>query len=230
MTNALVEVGNAIINPINHIWNNLVAYLPGLIGAIIVALIGYLLGILFGRILEKLLIKWKLDEWVKKNDFSHILLDIKLSQISGQLLKWGIFVAFLAPAASLLRLNSLETIITQFALWIPGLIFAIIITIVGLILAKSVAKNIHISKNHKFAKSVADIIQTIIIILVLDIALKQIGVQLQFIETIILIIIGAVVLALALAFGISLAGSLRKYSDQLVETIIHKDIKNSKKK
>lgn len=220
MVNELVEMGSATINPIAHIWQNLVYYLPGLIGALIVGIIGYLIGLLFGNITEKLLIKWGLDKWVDKNDYSHVLLNIKLSKLSGQLVKWGIFIAFLAPAANLIKLTTLATILTQFALWLPGLIFAIILTAIGLILSKLVAKNIHVSKNNKISKVVAEIIQTIIIILILDVALRQIGVQIQFVETIILIIIGAVLLAIAIAIGIGLSGSIKQYSNKLMDLAV----------
>ncbi len=230
MASTLVEVGNAIISPLSHIWNNLVIYLPGLIGAVVVGIIGYLIGLLFGNIVERALIRWKLDIWVRKNDFSHVLLSVKLSKIIGQLVKWGIFIAFLAPAASLLRLDALSTLLTQFALWIPSLIFAIIITIVGLIISKLVAKHIHVSKDHRVSKIVAEVVQTIIIILVLDVALRQIGVQIQFIETIIIIIIAAILLAIAIAIGIGFGGAVKSYSSQIMETVLHHKTKVVKKK
>ncbi|MCK9292630.1 MAG: hypothetical protein WCY27_00410 [archaeon] len=225
MSNTLVEVGNATINPLTHIWHNLVIYLPGLIGAIIVVVIGFLIGLLFGHIIKNLLVRWKLDNWVKKNDFSHILLNIKLSNLIGQLIKWGIFIAFLAPAAALIRLPELSSLITKFALWVPSVIFAIIITVFGLILAKMVSRNIHVSKDHKVSKVVSDIIQVTIIVLILDVALKQIGVQIGFIETIILIIVGGIVLALAIAIGIGFSGSVREYSKQILELVAPKKVK-----
>lgn len=225
MSNTLVEVGNATINPLTHIWHNLVIYLPGLIGAIIVVVIGFLISLLFGHIIKNLLVRWKLDNWVKKNDFSHILLNIKLSNLIGQLIKWGIFIAFLAPAAALIRLPELSSLITKFALWVPSVIFAIIITVFGLILAKMVSRNIHVSKDHKVSKVVSDIIQVTIIVLILDVALKQIGVQIGFIETIILIIVGGIVLALAIAIGIGFSGSVREYSKQILELVAPKKVK-----
>jgi hypothetical protein len=222
MVSTLVEVGQATINPLQHIWQSIVQILPGIIGAIVVIIIGYLIGLLIGHLVFKLLKIWKVDNWVKKNDFSHILLHISLSKLIKQLIIWGIFVVFLAPAASLIQINVLTDLLTKFALWVPHLIFAIILTIVGLIISEIVAKNIHVSKDHKFSKIVSEIIQAIIIILILNIALRQIGVQIQFIETIILIILGGIVLAFAIAIGIGLSGSIRKYSDKLMETYLHK--------
>lgn len=222
MVNTLVEVGNATLTPLQHIWHNIVYYLPGFIGAVIVAVIGFLIGLLVGHLVEKLLARWKLDSWVKKNDFSHVLLHIKLSKLTGNLVKWGIFIAFLAPAASLIRLDMLATIITKFALWIPSLIFAIILVIIGLIASKVVAKNLHVSKDHKFSKIIADVIQAIIIILVLDVALKQIGVKIVFIETIILVIIGGLVLAIAIALGIGMSAAIKDHSSELFTKLFPK--------
>ncbi|MDD3178167.1 MAG: hypothetical protein PHR26_01480 [Candidatus ainarchaeum sp.] len=222
MVNTLVEVSNATITPLQHIWHNIIYYLPGFIGAIIVAIIGFLIGLLIGYLIEKALIKWKLDSWVTKNDFSHVLLHIKLSKLIGNLFKWGVFIAFLAPAASLIKLDILATFITKFALWMPNLIFAIILVIFGLILSKVVAKNIHVSKEHKFSKIIADIIQAIIIILFVDVALKQIGVKIAFIETIILLIIGGVVLAIAIALGIGMSAAIRDHSSEIFSKLFPK--------
>jgi hypothetical protein len=231
MANTLVEVGQATITPLESMWETIVNILPGLIGAIVVIIIGYLIGLLIGHIVYKLLLRWKVDKWVTKNDFSKILLHIKLSKLTKQLIIWGVFIVFLAPAASLIKINVLTEILTKFAYWVPSLIFAIILTIVGLVVSEIIARGIHVSKDHKISKVVSEIIQAIIIILILNVALRQIGVQIQFIETFILIILGGVVLALAIAIGIGLSGSLRKYSDKLMETYIHhKEEKNIKKK
>jgi len=221
MVSTLVEVGQATLTPLESIWQTIVNIFPGLIGAIVVIIIGYLVGLLIGHIVYKLLLRWKIDKWVTKNDFSNILLHIKLSKLTRELIVWGIFVVFLAPAASLIKINVLTELLTKLAFWVPHLIFAIILTVVGLVVSEIIAKNIHVSKDHKVSKIVSEIIQAIVIILVLNIALRQIGVQIQFIEYVILIILGGVVLAFAIAIGIGLSGSLRNYSDKLMETYIH---------
>lgn len=222
MTNTLVEVGQATISPLESIWQTIIQNVPGIIGAIIVIVIGYLIGLLLGHLIEKLLIRWKLDEWVVKNELSKVLLNIKVSKIIKILITWGIFIVFLAPAASLIKINVLTELLTKFAFWIPQLIFAIIITIVGLILSEIVAKNIHVSKDDKVSKIVSQIIQAIIIILVLNVALRQIGAQIEFVETVLLIILGGVVLAFAIAIGIGLSGSLKNHSDKFIEKFIKK--------
>jgi hypothetical protein len=222
MVSTLVEVGQATLNPLEAIWQSIVQNIPGIIGALVVIIIGYLIGLLVAHIVYKVITKWKIDNWVKKNDFSNVLLHIKLSKIIKQLILWGIFIVFLAPAASLIKINVLTDLLTKFAMWIPHLIFAIILTIVGLVLSEIVARNINVSKDHKFSKIVSEVVQAIIIILILNIALRQIGVQIQFIEAILLIILGGVVLAFAIAIGIGLSGSVKNYSSKLMETYISK--------
>lgn len=226
MASTLFEVGQATLNPLESIWETIVNVFPGIIGAIVVIIIGYLIGLLIGHIVYKLLLRWKVDNWITKNDFSNILLHIKLSKLTRQLVIWGVFIVFLAPAASLIEINVLTELLTKFAYWVPHLIFAIILTVVGLVVSEIVAKNIHVSKDHKISKIVSEVIQATIIILILNVALRQIGVQIQFIETVLLIILGGVILAFAIAIGIGLSGSIRKYSDKLMETYIHNREKN----
>jgi hypothetical protein len=221
MTNALVEMGNATINPFVHIWNNLIQYLPGLIGAIIVSLIGYLIAYIIGNIVKHALDKAKLDSWVCKRGYSRSLLNIKLSVLIGQLVKWGVFIAFLAPAANLIKLTILSNLITTFALWIPNLILAIIVVVIGIILGRTVSKSIH-SKDHKGSKLVADILEIVIVIAFLDIALNQIGIAIVFVEQVILVIIGAILITCAIVVGIGFGNSIRKHADSIVTKYIDK--------
>jgi small-conductance mechanosensitive channel len=229
MVNTLLEVGQATLNPIEHIWQAIIQNIPGIIGAIVVIIIGYFIGLLVGHLVHKLLLKWKVDKLIQKNNFSNVLLHIKISKIIKYLIIWGIFVVFLAPAASLIKINVLTEILTKFALWVPQLIFAIILTIVGLILSETVARNIHVSKDHKMSKIISEIIQTVIIIVILNVALKQIGVQVQFIETILLIILGGVALAFAIAVGIGLSGSIKQYANKIMDVYTtKKEVKKKK--
>jgi hypothetical protein len=218
MSNVLGEIGTATINPFIYIWNSIVKYFPGLIGAIVVSLIGYLIGYIIGNIIKHALNKAKLDHWIHKG-YSKSLLNIQLSVLIGQLVKWGIFIAFLAPAASLIKLELLSNLIVSFALWIPNLIFAIIIVIIGIILARTVCDSIN-NNQHKGSKFVADTLKIIIIIVFIDIALNQIGVAVIFVEQVLLVIIGAVLITCAIIVGIGFGNSIRKHTDQIIEKYI----------
>jgi hypothetical protein len=98
MVNALVEMSTATINPLVHIWNNIIAYLPGLMGAIIVSIVGYFIGLIVGNLVKHALVKARLDKWISEKGYSHSLLNIKLSKLIGQLIKWGIFISFLVQS------------------------------------------------------------------------------------------------------------------------------------
>jgi hypothetical protein len=224
---ALTEVGTATVNPLAHIWNNIVSYLPGFIEAIIVILVGYLISLIIGNLIKHILVKLKLDLWVKNKNLSKALLNIKLSNLTGQLVKWGIFISFLVPAANLIRLPELSNLINSFAMWIPNLILAVIILCIGVILATLVSRTIY-NKYHKGSQLISDIIRVLIIIVFLDIALNQIGVQLGFVESVFLIIIGAILLVAAIVIGIAFGKALKKPAEELVSKYF--EDKNKKKK
>lgn len=230
MDNTLVDVGEATISPLKTIGETILNNIPGFLGGLFVIVVGYFIGLLIGHLIYKLLLKSKVDEWITKNNLSKIILNIKLSKIIKYLITWGIFIVFLAPAASLIQIKVLTEILTNFAYWIPSLIFAIILMITGLIISELIVKNIKVKKEDYLNKIISTIIQVSIIIVFLNISLTHIGVDMKFVENILLIILGGVILAFSIALGIGFGKSIKNYSDEIVKNKILNKKKVVKKK
>jgi len=131
---SLEETSQALINPLVNLWNSFVKIIPGIIGALIVLIVGYTIGWIVGFVVKKVLHKAKLDQLVMKDAaVKKIVGEFELSSLLGLIIKWYIFVLFLTPAASLVNLSSLSDFLIMAALWIPSLIAAILVALIGLI-------------------------------------------------------------------------------------------------
>ncbi len=200
----MAVLGNALADPFITLWNSFVNTAPGVLAAIVIIIIGFLVAQIVYVLLVKAFDKGHLDKWlVEKTHLHKTIGDMKVSHLLAVMLKWFIFVLFLPPAASFLKLDVLSTFLLDVAYWIPKMIAAVVIIIVGLVVANYVADKMHETK----AKSIglfAEIAKLIIIIAVAIMALDQIGINVSLAENAFLIILAGIMLALAIAFGLGM--------------------------
>ncbi len=200
----MVIFGEALADPFVTIWNSFVKLAPGVVAAVVILIVGFIVAEIVYKVLIKLFEKVKMDKFlVHKTAISRVIGNLKLSNFLATILKWFTFVLFLPPAAALVQLRSISTFLMDLAYWIPNLIVAIIIILLGLFAANYVSEKMHETK----AKSVgvfAELAKFIIIIVVAMMALRQIGIDVSLAENSFLIILGGVMLALAIAFGLGM--------------------------
>jgi len=198
------------------LWKQFITLLPELFGAVILLLIGYFLGVLFEGIIKGSLLKAGLDDWVEKHERHHAIGHLSVSGILALAVKWYIVVLFLMPAAAMISLGSLSQWLYNLANWLPSLISGVLIFYSGLILA-DIAETAIESHKFKWVHFWGGLVRVIIILFVLDIALKQIGINIVIAETTYLIILGGLVLALAIALGIGFGDAMKTESKNIIK-------------
>lgn len=212
----LEATGTSLMDVLANLWYQFINLLPGLIGAIILLLIGYFLGILFESLIKGALLKAGLDHWVEKHERHHALGKASVSGIIGAAAKWYTFVLFLAPAAALINMGVLSGLLTKLALWLPHVIAGVLIFYFGLILADFAETSIE-SHKFKWRHFWGGLARVVIILFVLDIALKEIGVNIIIAETTYLIVLSGIVLALSIAIGIGFGGALKGEAAKIIK-------------
>ncbi len=212
-------LGSSIVNPIVSIWSSIIAALPGLIAAIIILIIGYVVAWAISFILERFLEKINLDNWiVQETHMKQLAGAFRLSHLLSILSRWFIFILFWPPAAELVSLHPLAAFLNTVALWLPHAIAAILIAYAGLVIAEHVYFRINAVKGHASA-IIASSSKIIIFIATVLIALRQIGIDVNFAESSFLIILAGIMLGLALAFGIGYGDALKGEAKKSVAKI-----------
>jgi len=215
----LSDTGEAITNPLINLWNSLVDVLPGIVAAIIVIIIGYIISGAIGWVVRSALQKTKLDEKIEESGRGDSIGHLQLSSFFGKVIKWYVFIAFLVPAAEMLQLGTLSDLLRELVLWLPQLIAAAIIVVFGLIAADFVADKIHDMKG-KWVHGVSLFVRLLIIFFIVDIALKEVGIAVEIAESTFLILLGGVVLAGSLAFGLGFGlGGLKTESSKMIASM-----------
>lgn len=204
-----------VLDPIVALWDSLVAALPGIAAAVVIIVFGYLVSLIVGYVVKEILLRTGFDRWLTKSKLNKAIGGASLSVILGTLTKWWVFIAFLAPAASSLQLGEISMLLVKLANWLPNLLVAIIIFLFGLIVANYASDMVRLRKL-KGAVLAADVIKWVVIIFILIITLGQLGVKIGFAENVFLVILAGVVVALALAIGISFGFALKDDAKSLI--------------
>jgi len=215
----VTEATKAVADPVVTLLNRAVEFIPGFIGAILLTVLGYIVSTFVGLLIKKGLLKAGLDKWVESTGRHPALGEMSISRLLGGMVKWYLFSLFLFQSFSLVSLTELSNVLTTFALFIPNILIAVIVVIVGIILADVAYEKLAHAHKITWVRALSPFAKFIIIVLFVDVALKQVGIRFALAEYTYLIIIGAIALAAAIAIGIPLGYALKPQFESLVKDI-----------
>ena len=207
------------LDPLVSLWNSFVTVIPGLVFAIILLAVGYLVSFIIGRALKIVLVKAKLDQKIEQAKISKAIGYVKVSSLLGELVKWFLFVIFLQAAVDQLELGTLSDILGMFVLWLPHLIVAVTLLIVGLLFAQFVRVQVEEHARTEFAKVASHALMVVIAVIVFIIALDQIGIELDLVKNLIYIVVGAFGIGAALAMGLSFGLGNQKEANEMLKSL-----------
>ena len=193
--------------------NGAVAFLPNLVSAVILLVIGLVVGKVVGRVVKEVLDKVKVDYYVSETHKPMVQISSLFSVVS----RWWIYLAFIAAALSRDVLG-----ITQLAIWvaeinsfIPKIIGASLILVVGYALGEYIKG--HIKKtNTLWGTLTAKVLFFFILYVSIALALPILGISTSLVNSILLVIIGAVGLGVAIAMGLGMKDAVSDVSQRYV--------------
>ncbi|MEH2274198.1 MAG: mechanosensitive ion channel [Nostoc sp.] len=132
--------------PLNNFLNQLIGFLPKLVGAGILLVTAWFLATIVKIITVRSLQAFNLDERLnpEPEDRAPSLNQVSLSETIGNALYWFIFLLFLAPVLDTLGLQQalqpVQALITEVLLILPNILAAILIAVVGWFIANVVRR------------------------------------------------------------------------------------------
>ena len=188
----------------------LLAFIPALIGAVILLIIGWILSGIAARLVTGLLQRVGFEAAANRigvNDFVHRTgaRSLTASGLMGELVKWFIRLIFIEAAAQAVHLQAVTQVINQVILFIPNLVVAIVVLMVGVLIARFVAGLVRGSASEAGLGNpnlLAKVAEYAIIAFAVIIAVNQVGIASTLVNTLFMAFVGAIALAVGLAFGL----------------------------
>lgn len=207
--NPIEDWGTATVSSLENLWFGFISVLPVILGALIVLVIVWVVSISLGRLVTQILRAFRVDEGVErlglKKGVRKAGFKFDVSELVGDLVKWfGIIVAVLA-AADILGLEKVSEFLSEVLLYIPNIVVAAVVLIIGVLLASFLAKLTRSSvKVAGLASSdaVAAVVRWSVLIFAFLVALDQLGVAQAIIGTLVNGFVAMLAIAGGLAFGL----------------------------
>jgi hypothetical protein len=182
-------------------------YIPALVGALVVLFAGYLLAKLIERAVDRALARLGLNRWLERGG----VLDAvertgwrrAPSRLVGSIAFWFCMFVVILLAAQALGLNNLADVFKELVSYIPSVIAAIVIILVGIVLGEFVDGLIMASAGGIHGgPTLARVGRGGVVVLAIFMALQELGIATEIVTTAFAIIFGALALAFALSFGL----------------------------
>lgn len=191
-----------IVRSLQEALTAFLAFIPQLIGALVILIIGYIVAKILEAVVGRVLKAVGFDGWMEKSGIKQFFDRAQTRQtpatILGKLVFWFVFIIAITMATDALGISQVSQVFSQLIAYIPNIIAAVLILILAGLLAQFVAGLVRGATGMDILGTVA---QVAIMVYAIFAALTQLGIAVQLTAPTFLIVLGAVALAAAIAFG-----------------------------
>lgn len=194
------------------------AFLPNILAAIVILIVGWIIARILRTAVTRGLTMAKFPRLAKQAGIDDFLAKGGVQRSSTELLAvlvyWLVMLIVLVTVVNALRLEVASRLLNQILLYIPNIIAAVIVVVVGLYAAGFVATLVRTAAANAGideAGFVAAIARYALIIFTFAIALNQLGIGRNVIAPAVLIIFGAAGAAAAIAVGLGAKDLVGRY-------------------
>jgi hypothetical protein len=200
--------GDAVFLAISNALNSFLSAIPQVIGALLIIIIGWLIASALGRVATGLLRRAGADRLMAAHGssvYGERTNQFKPSIVVGEIVKWIVRFVFLVAAANVLGMTQVSELLNQVLLWIPNLLVAAVILLVAPVIARFVRGAIEVGAGQMGftnAPLLGRVAEIAIVVFAVIIAINQIGIAANLVNTLFIGFVAAIALAFGLAFGL----------------------------
>ena len=192
----------------HEIFRDFAHLLPRLIVMLVIVFVGWLVAYIIREILRSILRFAKFDRLSERAGASQLLTHAALptpTELVSRFVFWVAWIGFIMLGVSVLGIGGLQEHVERFFFFLPRLFVSLLILFFGLLIASFFARAIllaSVNANLPSPRLLSISVRSIIIIFVLSMVFEELGVADQTMLLAFGIAFGAVMLGLAIAFGI----------------------------
>src|SRR5580765_2306851 len=203
------DTGDAFRASLAGALNTLLSAIPRIIGFAVVLIVGWIVSSLLARGVEALLHAVKFNDLARRSGFADFVQKMGVrddsSGVIASIAKWFVRLITLVVAFATLGLPAVSSVLNQLLLWLPNLIVALVVLVIGGLAANALSRLVRGAtaeagfSNPEMLAAVAKVAVWAFSIVV---AVNQVGIATELINTLLIGVVGALALASGLAFGL----------------------------
>jgi hypothetical protein len=205
----VTDWGTAIMTSVAAALALLLSGIPKIIGFVVILLIGWLIASAIATAIAAVLRTVKFNDLANRAGLTGFVQKMGIHNDAAGFLanvaKWFVRLIVLVTAFDALGLPAVSQVLQQLLLWLPNLVVALVVLVIGGLAAGALA-NLVRGATAESGLGNPDLLATVARVAVwtfaIVIAVNQIGVAATLVNTLFMAIVGALALALGLAFGL----------------------------
>src|SRR5512141_192537 len=221
MNGSITNWGAAIMTSLTAALSLFLAAIPRIIGFVVILVIGWLIAGALAAGVAALLRAVRFNDLAQRSGLAGFVHSMGVrtdtAGVLANIVKWFVRLIVLVVAFDALGLPAVSAVLQQFLLWIPNLVVAVVILVIAGLAANALGNLIR-GATAQAGFDNPDLLATITRVAVwsfgIVVAVNQIGIAQTLVNTLFMGLVGALALAIGLAFG--LGG--RDTAGQIVDT------------
>jgi hypothetical protein len=220
MGNTLEQSVNIFGDAMNNLFTEIVLFLPNLLAGILILIIGLLVASVLGSLARKAVRYAQLDRLAGDSETTARLkesgVEFSPSGMVGWIVKWFFIIVTFIAVAEIFGLAQVTEFLNSVMLYIPNVIAAVLILIIGIVVGDVLQKIVRASAGaSRVVSGNGDVLGSVarwaVVIFSLFAALSQLGIA----ENLIQILVAGIVLALAISIGFGSKDKVKSIIDRL---------------
>lgn len=183
--------------------------IPKIIGFLVILIIGWIIASILAKAVTAVLHAVKFNDLAQRSGVAGFVKDMGVSTdasgVLADIVKWFVRLIFLVAAFDALGLPAVSVVLQQFLLWLPNLVVALVVLVIGGLLATALGKIVRGATAEAGLGNpdlLASIARIAVIAFAVVIAVNQIGIATTLVNTLFTGLVFALALAAGLAFGL----------------------------
>jgi hypothetical protein len=211
---------NELIQATHGIVRSIAQFLPRVLVMLVIVLVGWLIAYVLRSVIRSILLVAKFDKLSEDAGASQLLKKAALppsSELLSRFVFWVAWLGFILVGVSVLGVVGLQEQIARFFAFLPRLFVALFVFFFGLLAASFFSRAAllaSVNANLPSPKILSLTIRTVIIVFAVSVGVEAVGVGEATMLVAFGIMFGALMLGLALAFGLGGRDLARKYLEK----------------
>jgi len=215
-----------LLEPARVVLAQIGQFLVSVLLVLVILIVGWMISKVIKTVVTKGLRTLKLDELSGRIQLDSLLekggITYSLSELIGVIFYWLALLVSFMVAINAIGLTIAAELLNKVVLYIPNVIAAIFILILGMFVATLLRNIVQTAANNaglSQSKLLSKIVELIIVVFVTIVALEQLNIGIRITELTLSIILGCIGLGIALAFGLGCKDIAGRYVSDLIEKL-----------
>ena len=205
----VTDSGDAMVASFAGALALIVAALPKILAFVLILLVGWFLATLVEKVVAGILRTVHFNNLARRSGFADFVqrlgIETDASGFIGEVVKWFVRLIALVVAFDALGLPAVSDVLRQFLLWLPNLVVAVVMLVIGGLAANALANLVRASTSKagfSNPNAIAKVAQVAVWAFAIVVAVNQLGIAQTLVNTLFMAVVGAMALAAGLAFGL----------------------------